>query len=88
MEAEFVRFGLGQFRIMTGILEILGGTGLLIGYYGNQLAYLISSGGLALLMLLGTLVRLRIKDSLTQTLPALGLLLINAYIFLKLTHLL
>ncbi|HUU94439.1 MAG TPA: hypothetical protein VM487_01770, partial [Phycisphaerae bacterium] len=31
MRSEFVRFGLNRFRLLTGVLEVLGGAGLLIG---------------------------------------------------------
>ena len=31
MEAEFVRFGLSRFRVLTGVLEVLAGVGLLVG---------------------------------------------------------
>jgi len=31
MQAEFIRFGLERFRVLTGILEVLGGVGLLVG---------------------------------------------------------
>ena len=40
----------------------------------------LSSGGLALLMMLGVGVRVRVKDSLLQTLPALVLMLVNGFI--------
>jgi uncharacterized membrane protein YphA (DoxX/SURF4 family) len=31
MQAEFTRFGLERFKVLTGILEMLGGVGLLVG---------------------------------------------------------
>jgi hypothetical protein len=40
-------------------------------------ALILSSAGLALLMLLGIIVRLKIKDELLAILPALLLMLIN-----------
>jgi uncharacterized membrane protein YphA (DoxX/SURF4 family) len=61
MRNEFKRFGLEKFATLTGILELLGGLGMLVGLKFNFIL-LISSGGLALLMLLGFGVRLKIKD--------------------------
>jgi len=79
MVAEFERFGLSQFRRLTGSLEVLGALGLLIGYSfpGIQL---FSAMGLALLMLLGVMTRLRVRDSVRETAPATVLLLVNVYI--------
>ena len=80
MVAEFERYGLARLRKLTGSLELLGALGLLIGY-AFPLALVLASGGLSLLMLMGVLTRLRIRDSFFATLPALVLLLMNAYIF-------
>lgn len=80
MKSEFKRFGLEKFGLLTVVLEISGAIGLLVGLFINFIL-LISSGGLALLMLLGFLVRLRIKDSLWVSLPALFFLMLNSYIF-------
>ena len=82
MKSEFVRFGLGKFGTLTALLEILGAIGLLVGLLINFIL-LISSGGLALLMFAGVLARLRVKDSLWVSLPAILYMLLNAYIFLK-----
>ena len=82
MKNEFVRFGLGRLGGLTAILEILGAVGLLVGLkFGFIL--LISSGALALLMFLGVAVRLKVKDSLLVTLPALFYLGLNSYIFFE-----
>jgi hypothetical protein len=40
----------------------------------------LAGGGLTLLMALGTLTRIRVRDSLLETLPAVILGLVNAYI--------
>lgn len=79
MEREFERFGLARFRVLTGVLEVFGGAGLLIGLWYTPLL-LLASAGLAVLMLLGAAVRLRIRDSLLQTLPAVGFVIVNAYV--------
>jgi hypothetical protein len=40
----------------------------------------LSAGGLALMMLLGVATRIRVLDSLAQTLPALVLMCVNLFI--------
>lgn len=82
MKAEFERYGLSQYRMLTGILELFGGTGLLLGLSLNPLL-LVSSSGLALLMFLGVIVRLKTKDPLIQIIPAFLLMLINLQILLN-----
>lgn len=79
MEREFTRFGLAHLRVLTGVLEVLGGVGLLVGLKWPPALWL-SSGGLALLMLCGVGVRVTVGDSLIQTLPALALMLLNLYL--------
>ncbi len=82
MAKEFERFRLsGTQRIITGVFQLLGSIGLLIGLQ-LPLFGLIASGGLALLMLLGFLTRIKIQDSLVQSLPALLYLFLNAYLTL------
>ena len=82
MKSEFKRFRLEKFGLLTVVLEIAGGLGLIVGLFFNFIL-LISSGGLALLMLLGFMVRLRVKDSLWVSLPALFYLALNSYIFIE-----
>ena len=73
-------FGLEKFTTLTGILELLGGIGLLVGLKVGFIL-LISSGGLALLMLLGFGVRLKIKDSFWLSFPSLFFMLLNLFVF-------
>jgi len=77
MVSEFERFGLSRFRVLTGTLEVLGALGLLASYAIPVLAPL-AAGGLSLLMFLGVLTRLRIRDTLAQIFPAFALMLVNA----------
>jgi hypothetical protein len=83
MKSEFKRFGLEKFGAVTAILELMGGLGLIIGLKFNPIL-VISSFGLALLMFLGVLVRIKVKDSILITLPALFYMLLNLYLFLSL----
>ena len=83
MKSEFSRFGLNhQWRYLTGWLEIFGGLGLIAGLYSQPLL-MISSGGLSLLMAIGLLVRVKIRDELWKLSPAFFLMLINLWIFFK-----
>ena len=81
MEMEFKRFGLEKFGLIIITLQFLGATGLMVGLVFNPLL-IISSLGLALLMLAGFLVRLKLKDGILVSLPALFYMSLNAYIFL------
>ena len=80
MKSEFKRFGLAKLGALTAILEILGALGLLIGLK-FPLILLVSAAGLALLMFLGVATRIKVKDSLWVTLPALFFMLLTGYIF-------
>jgi hypothetical protein len=82
MATEFERFGLSRFRRLTGTLEILGALGLLVGYWLPMLQ-LLSAAGLSLLMLLGVGTRVRVRDSLLETVPAAALCVANAFIALS-----
>ena len=80
MSKEFKRFGIPQFQKLTGMLQILGGLALLIGFWKFPLLAFIGSAGLALLMLLGSVVRIKIKDSFLQSSPAFVFAILNCYL--------
>ena len=81
MKTEFARFGLTDSqRKITGYLQILGGLGLAIGWFFSSIILIFSAFGLSILMLLGFITRLRIKDSLYASFPALFFFLINLYL--------
>jgi hypothetical protein len=79
---EFKRYGLLPFRKLTGTLEILGAIGLILGFY-FPVFLLLASLGLALLMLLGVLTRLRIKDPIIAIIPAFTLFVFNLFLFVR-----
>lgn len=81
MKSEFKRFGLERIGLLTIVLELLGAAGLLFGLLYNPIL-ILSSGGLALLMFFGVLVRIKSKDSLYVSLPALLLMGLNLYVFI------
>ncbi|AZQ44378.1 DoxX family protein [Nonlabens ponticola] len=80
MKLEFTRFGLTtRQRQLTGVLQLIGAAGLLFYQY-NIVVTMAAAAGLSLLMLLGFYVRLKIKDSIYQSSPALIYMLLNALI--------
>ena len=79
MVAEFERYHLARFRSLTGMLQVAGSLGLLAGYFYRPLL-LLSAGGLAAMMLLGVLVRLRIRDPLFAAIPAFAFFALNLFI--------
>ncbi len=81
MKVEFNRFGLNELqRKITGVLQILGGVLLFLGYV-SPLIGLMAAGGLTIQMLLGFMVRLKIKDSIILSLPSFVFMILNGYLF-------
>lgn len=80
MKAEFERFKLEKYGLIVIVLQFLGASGLLLGLKFNPLL-IFSSFGLALLMFFGVIVRLRLKDGLKVSTPALFYMILNAVIF-------
>ncbi len=82
MKNEFKRFGLEKMGLVIILLEIMGALGLLVGlkFY---FILLISSLCLALLMLAGLIIRIKLKDSIWISFPASFYMVLNAYIFWK-----
>lgn len=82
MVREFERYGLGRFRTITGVLQIAASLGLVAGAILPRLRLLIvlSAAGLAAMMFLAVLVRLRIRDPWPAALPAFGFFCLNLYI--------
>lgn len=81
MKNEFKRFGIEKMGLAIVILEIIGALGLLAGLKFNFIL-IVSSFGLALLMFAGIIVRMKLKDNIWITFPALFYMLLNGYIFL------
>lgn len=81
MRLEFVRFRLSDTqRKITGVLQIIAGVALLISFI-SPLVGIIATGGLTIQMLLGFMVRLKIKDSMILSLPSFVFMILNAYLF-------
>ena len=80
MKNEFKRWNISQFRVIVGIAQLTGGIGLIIGFF-LPIFTLLSSFGLSILMLLGFILRIMVKDGVLKSLPSLFYFLINAFIF-------
>jgi len=81
LKREFDRYGFGSQRALIGGLQLCAVLGLLAGLSQPWMGR-AAAAGLALMMLVAVGVRIKIKDSLLQTTPALFYLLLNAYLCL------
>lgn len=81
MKKEFLRYRLASQRLLVGTLQWFAGIGLLAGMTQPWMGQL-AAGGLTLMMLVAIIVRIQIKDTLLQTLPALFYLALNTYLCL------
>ena len=79
--AEFERFGVPELRHLTGVLQILGAVGLAVGLTSPRVTS-VAAAGLALLMAGALCVRARVGDPVVLMLPALGMLVVNLFVFL------
>ena len=82
MKQEFLRYRLGSQRVLVGILQWCAGIGLLAGMSQPWMGQ-TAAGGLAMMMMVAVVVRIQIKDTLLQTIPALFYLVLNAYLCLE-----
>ncbi|KQC33561.1 hypothetical protein AAU57_09710 [Nonlabens sp. YIK11] len=84
MKMEFTRFGLSTLqRQITGVFQVAGAIGLLIYSYNLTIAT-VAAAGLSLLMFLGFIIRMRIKDSIYDSSPAFIFMVLNGIIAYKL----
>lgn len=81
MKNEFIRYGFDRQRPLTGVLQLLGACGLLIGYWASPALAAFSAGGLSLMMMLGFGVRIKIRDSFLMSSPAFLYAALNLYLF-------
>ena len=78
MKSEFYRFGLTDIqRKITGVSQVLGGLGFILGYFIDIRISILSAIGLSILMLAGFVTRLKIKDPIAETLPSFLFMLLN-----------
>jgi hypothetical protein len=79
MVVEFQRYKLERYRVLTGLLQIAGAAGLMLGLM-TPIIGIIASAGLAILMGVGFGVRLRIRDSALRASPSFIYMCINIYL--------
>ena len=80
MILEFERWGLGKRRKEIGSFQLACGVGMLIGLKLNFIM-MISSVILIIMMLVAVYVRVKIKDNISEILPALAYLILALIIF-------
>lgn len=80
--AEFERYKLQRFRNLVGSLQIAGSLGLIGGLWVSELGA-AAALGLAILMAMGVVVRLRLNDTVIQMLPAGAYLVLNSYLTIR-----
>ena len=80
MALEFERFRIPQYLNLTGILQILGGLALLVGFRFLPFLAFLGAMGLSVLMLMGSVVRIKIKDNFVSSAPAFIFAFLNAYL--------
>lgn len=85
MKTEFKRYKLGTYRNLVGFLQIAGALGLALGVFYLPILLQFAAAGLCILMLLGFIVRIKIKDSILQSAPSLIYAFINGYILYSTT---
>lgn len=81
MKREFERYRLASLRTLVGGLQWCAAIGLLAGLSQPWIGR-AAAAGLGLMMLVAVGVRIRTKDTLPQTIPALIYLALNAYLSL------
>ena len=80
MILEYNRWGYKNFRKIIASLQLLGGFGLLIGLYFSLFLTIVSAL-LTLMMIIAIYVRIRIKDNMLNTFPAILYAILNFIIF-------
>jgi len=74
MISEFKRWGLEDKRKKIGACQFIGGLGILVGFEYSTVA-IISAIFVIVMMLTAILVRVQIKDTISDILPAISYIL-------------
>lgn len=80
MISEFKRWGYKNHRKTISTLQILGGSGLLLGLKIN-IFLMASSLCLSIMMFVAIIVRVKINDNVARILPAITYLMLSSLIF-------
>ncbi len=76
LRLEYLRYGVPHLRVILGTLQIVGSTGILLGFAFAPLGAAAASG-LALMMAIGVIFRWQLGDPLRLMVPATALTLLN-----------
>ena len=79
MKKEFKRWGLESKRKIIASCQLVGGVGLLFGLERNTIL-ILSSAFLGVMMLVAIGVRIKVKDDISDILPAFAYLVLSALI--------
>ena len=79
MILEFKRWGLEKRRREIGGFQLFCGIGILIGLWSNLLL-IVSSVILIIMMLVAVYIRIKIKDNISEILPAIAYLILGIII--------
>lgn len=77
---EYRRYGISRFRVMNGVLQLLGATGVMVGLVFSPLGA-AAALGLAAMMALGLITRVRLGDAPRLMIPAASLCVLNSVLF-------
>lgn len=77
---EYKRYGVPQFRVLNGTLQMFGAGGVLLGLAFPPLGA-AAALGLTVLMALGLVTRYRLRDPWKLRIPATTLATLNAVLF-------
>jgi uncharacterized membrane protein YphA (DoxX/SURF4 family) len=79
MRKEFERWGLENKRKFIASCQLIGGAGLILGLEWNTIL-ILSSSFLVVMMLVAIGVRIKVKDNISDILPAFAYLALNVII--------
>lgn len=86
MKKEYARWGYNDQRKTVGFLQLFAGFGLLLGLKLNILL-IVTSFCIILMMMMAIFIRIKIKDTIVDTLPAITFLFLSILIFYNsITH--
>ena len=78
MISEFGRWGLADKRKIIGAFQLVCGTGICLGLKFNMIL-ILSSAILIIMMLVAIYVRIKIKDNISEILPAIAYLILGIF---------
>ena len=79
MILEFKRWGLEKRRKVIGGFQLACGIGIIVGLWSNYIL-IVSSILLIIMMLVAVYIRIRIKDNISEILPAVAYLILGIII--------